>query len=77
MKEIEDEENNIIKKDEINNKDTINSIKEEITKELKKNKSHDNRFKYLIVNLSRKYGKGGKKYAAEIAHYSLSSLYDC
>mgnify|MGYP002624855789 CR=1 FL=1 len=44
--------------------------------ELKKNKSHDNRFNYLIVDLASKYGKGGKKYAAKIAYSSISSLYD-
>ena len=57
---------------------SIDKLEKKISAEIKigKKKNHSIYFKSLIVELSRKYEKDGKKLAANFAGCSVSSIYD-
>jgi len=59
-----------------NRNNSLYELEKSIRSEIKKNQSHTNKFKLLIVDLARNYGRGGKQYAANVGHCSLSSVYD-
>jgi len=67
-------------KNEINNIEIENmnteQLKGKIKDNFKKHKSHTIYFKCLVIELSSKYGKQGKKYAANLPNCSLNSIYD-
>ena len=70
------ENNNFLEEKSVEDKQSLDDIIHLIKNNIKKNQSHSNKFKCLVVELARKYGKGGKLYASTISRCSLSSVYD-